>query len=131
MFDIDEFMNAASYDETAVVRRGTQEFRIMRLNGAQRLRFNDLTTRYDRTVYALAHGLLSGSESRPIGEENAARFVERFGALAEALFADIFELTQRSLEKEAEIWRETRKNCDAAPGEDTRDSCAATPCAAR
>ena len=72
MFDIDEFMNAASYDETAVVRRGTQEFRIVRLNGAQRLRFNDLTTRYDRTVYALAHGLLSGSESRPIGVENAA-----------------------------------------------------------
>ena len=61
MFDIDEFMNAASYDETAVVRRGTQEFRIVRLNGAQRLRFNDLTTRYDRRGYAPARGRLGGA----------------------------------------------------------------------
>lgn len=114
MFDVNEFMNAPVYDETAIVRRGAEEFRIRRLNGAERLRFNDLTTRYERERYALARGLLSGADPRPIGEENAARLIERSGALCELLFGDIFELTQRSLDKELEIWEEARKNSDAA-----------------
>lgn len=128
MFDIDEFMNATAYDETAVVRRGTEEFRIRRLNGAERLRYNDLTSRYDRVLYALSRGLLSGASLAPIGEENAARFLERHGGLAEALFCDIFELTSASLAKELEIWSATLKNSDAAQGTGsaTPSSCAAS-----
>ncbi len=124
MFDVNEFMNAPCYDDTTTVRRGTEEFRIRRLNGAERLRFNDLTTRYDRVRYALARGLLSGADSRPIGEENAARMLERHGALCEALFGDIFDFTQKSLEKELEIWDETRKNSATAQGSDIPDFCA-------
>ncbi|MGI6401868.1 MAG: hypothetical protein ACOX0A_07150 [Thermoguttaceae bacterium] len=124
MFDVNEFMNAPIYDETTIVRRGTEEFRIRRLNGAERLRFNDLEARYDRVRYALGRGLLSGAEPRPIGDENAARMIERYGALAEALFSDIFEFTERSLEKELEIWDEAQKNSSRARDSDTRGSCA-------
>lgn len=123
MFDVNEFMNAPAYDETTVVRRGTEEFRIRRLNGAERLRFNELTTRYDRVRYALARGLLSGADPRAIGDENAARMIERHGALCEALFSDIFEFTQRSLEKELEIWDEARKNSAPAQDSDTPGAC--------
>ena len=126
MFDLNEFMNAPVYDETTTVRRGAEEFRIRRLNGAERLRFNDLTTRYDRVRYALARGLLSGAESRPIGEENAARMIERCGGLCEALFGDIFEFTQKSLEKELEIWDEARKNSATARDSDIPGFCADT-----
>ena len=109
MFDINEFMNAPYRDETFVVRRGTEEFRLRRLDGAERLKFNDLTSHYDRARFALARGLTSGPDARPIGEENAAKFIERYGALAEALFDDVFDLTQKSLDAEAEIWAEVKK----------------------
>lgn len=110
MFDINEFLNSPIVDDTATVRRGTEEFKIRRLNGAERLRYNDLTTQYDRARYALSRGLLNGSTGVPIGEENAAKLLERHGALCEALFADIFDLTQRSLDAEASIWEEAKKN---------------------
>lgn len=126
MFDVNEFMNAPCYDDTTVVRRGAEEFRLRRLNGAERLRFNDLTSRYDRVRYALARGLLSGADPRPIGEENAAKMLERHGALCEALFGDIFEFTQKSLEKELEIWDEARKNSAPAQDSGIPDFCADT-----
>ena len=110
MFDVNEFMNAPCVDETAVVRRGSEEFAIRRLNGAERLRYNDLPTQYERTRYVLSRGLLTGTAKTPIGEENAARMLERYGALSEALFADIFDLTQQSLDKEAQLWEEAKKN---------------------
>ena len=113
MFDLNEFMNAPCCDETATVRRGAEDFRIRRLNGAERLQFNDLTRHYDRVRFALARGLLSGDDPRPIGEENAAKMIERYGALAEALFADVFDLTQRSLDEEARIWDDVKKKSRA------------------
>ncbi len=109
MFNIDDYLNGVCVDETEIVKRGTEEFKIRRLNGAERLRFNDLTSQYDRARYALARGLLSGPSGSPIGEENAAKLLERHGALAEALFADIYDLTQESLKKEIEIWEEVKK----------------------
>ena len=109
MFDINEFLNAPCVDESTVVEHGTEAFRIRRLNGAQRLRYNDLSTEYERIRFALARGLISGPDATPIGEENAAKLIERSGALAEALFVDIFDLTQESLRKEREIWREVKK----------------------
>ncbi|MDD3589329.1 MAG: hypothetical protein PHO46_03545 [Thermoguttaceae bacterium] len=109
MFDVCEFLNAPCVDETLVVERGTETFRIRRLNGAERLRYNDLTSDYDRTRFALARGLTSGPDGAPIGEENAVKLIERSGALAEALFADIFDLTQESVRKEREIWQEVKK----------------------
>ena len=104
MFNVTEFLSAPCVDDTTVVKRGAEEFRIRRLNGAERLRFNDLQNQYD-----LAHGLLSGTPAASIGEENAAKLIERHGALAEALFADIFDFTQESLLKECEIWDEVKK----------------------
>ncbi|MBP5621134.1 MAG: hypothetical protein J6X44_03875 [Thermoguttaceae bacterium] len=109
MFDINEFLNAPCVDETHVVEHGSEAFRIRRLDGSERLRYNDLSTEYERVRFALARGLTSGSENVPIGEENAARLIERSGALADALFCDIFDLTQESLRKEREIWREVKK----------------------
>lgn len=113
-FDINEFFSSPQIDETATVKRGATEFRIRRLNGAERLRFNDLSSQYDRTVYALGRCLLSGPNDAPIGEANAVRFVERFTALSDALFGDIFDLTQNSLAKESEIWAEAKKNSSPA-----------------
>ena len=123
MFDVTEFMNAPYLDETYVSRRGTEEFRLRRLNGAERLRFNDLTSQYDRVRYALSRGLLSGEDGRPIGEENAAKLIERHGALSEALFGDIFEFTQRSLDKEAEIWAEVKKKSPEAGASRSASRC--------
>ena len=131
MFDLNEFMNAPYCDETAITRRGTEEFRIRRLNGAERLRFNDLTTQYDRTRFALARGLLSGPDARPIGDENAAKMIERYGALSEALFSDIFELTQRSLDQESEIWESATKKSPKKDGSATARSCANTDVGSR
>lgn len=124
MFDVNEFMNAPCVDETYVSRRGAEEFRLRRLNGAERLRFNDLTNQYDRVRYALSRGLLSGEERRPIGEENAAKMIERHGALCEALFGDIFEFTQQSLDKEAEIWAEVKKKSPKEEAIRSRSCCA-------
>lgn len=112
MFDIDDFMNAPVVEEITTVRRGTEDFNIRRLNGAERLKFNDITGQYERIVYALSRGLLSGEAKKPIGEQNAAKFVERYGMLAEGLFNDIFELTQKTLEKENEIWTLAKKNTE-------------------
>lgn len=110
MFDVNEFMNAPCVDETTVVRRGTEEFKIRRLNGAERLRYNDLQTQYERTLYVLSRGLLSGTAGTPIGEENAAKMLERYGALSEALFSDVFDFTEETLAKESEIWEAAKKN---------------------
>lgn len=110
MFNIQDFLNAPADDSTTVIKRGTEEFTIRRLNGAERLKFNDLTSQYDRVVYVLSHALLTGENKIPIGAENAAKFVERYSSLADALFNDIFELTQESLTKDSEIWAEAKKN---------------------
>lgn len=110
MFDIDNFLNAPSDDATTVVKRGSEEFTIRRLNGAERLKFNDLSSQYDRVVYVLSRALLSGENKIPIGPEKAAKFVERYSSLSDALFNDIFNLTQESLEKDGEIWAEAKKN---------------------
>ena len=112
MFDIDDFMNAPVVEEIATVRRGNEDFNIRRLNGAERLRFNDIEGLYERILYVLSKGLLSGDAKKPIGEQNAAKFIERYGTLAEKLFNDIFELTQKSLEKENEIWTLAKKNTE-------------------
>ncbi len=109
MFDINEFLNAPCVDGTTVVEHGVETFRIRRLDGAERLRFNDLTSEYDRIRFALARGLTSDPDGASIGEENAAKLIERSGALAEALFADIFDLTRESLRKEREIWQAVKK----------------------
>ena len=110
MFDIQNFLNAPADDSTTVVKRGSEEFTIRRLNGAERLKFNDMKTQYERVVFVLSRALLSGENNIPIGEENAAKFVERYASLSEALFNDIFNLTQESLEKDTEIWAEAKKN---------------------
>lgn len=110
MFDVQNFLNAPADDSTTVVKRGSEEFTIRRLNGAERLKFNDLTSQYERVVYVLSRALLSGENKIPIGAENAAKFVERYASLSEALFNDIFNLTQESLEKDTEIWAEAKKN---------------------
>ena len=119
MFDLNEFMNAPYCDDTTITRRGDEEFRIRRLNGAELLKFNDLETQYDRIRYALARGLLTGADPRPIGDENAAKMIERYGALSEALFSDIFELTQRSLDQESEIWASVKKKSPKTAGSGT------------
>lgn len=110
MFNIEDFMNAPVVEEIVTVKRGTEEFKIRRLNGVERLKFNDIRGQYERTLYVLSRGLLSGEQNVPIGEQNAAKFIERFGPLAEGLFSDIFDLTQQSLEKESEIWTLAKKN---------------------
>ena len=99
-------------EEIVTIRRGTEDFKIKRLNGAERLKFNDLTGQYERILFVISHALLSGAQNAPIGEQNAAKFIERYGSLAEALFNDIFDLTQKSLEKESEIWELAKKNSE-------------------
>lgn len=110
MFNIDEFMSAPVCEEIITVKRGNEEFKIKRLNGVERLKFNDVSGQYNRILFAISRGLLSGDQNAPIGEQNAARFIERYGSLAEGLFNDIFDLTQKSLEKESEIWTLAKKN---------------------
>ncbi len=122
MFNINEFMNAAKVDDTKIVKRGTEEFKIRRLNGVERLKFNDLTTMYDRTVFVLGHALLSGVNDAPIGEQNAVRFIERYSSLADALFSDIFEFTQEVIKSESEAWELASKNTKAASEETTTKS---------
>ena len=97
MFNIDNYLNAPADDSTQVINRGGEEFAIRRLNGAERLKFNDLTSQYDRVVYTLSRALLSGEKRIPIGRENAIKFVEKYAGLSDALFNDIFQLTQDSL----------------------------------
>lgn len=113
MFDINEFMNAPVVEEITTVKRGSEEFKIRRLNGVERLKFNDIRGQYERTLFVLSRGLLSGDQNAPIGEQNAAKFIERFGSLAEGLFNDIFDLTQKSLEQETEIWTLAKKNSES------------------
>lgn len=120
MFNIDNYLNAPADDSTRIVNRGGEEFAIRRLNGAERLKFNDLSSQYDRVVYVLSKALLSGERKIPIGRENAVKFVERYAGLSDALFNDIFELTQESLAKDTEIWAESKKN--SASQEATSDS---------
>lgn len=119
MFDIAEFMSAPVVEEITTVKRGNEEFTIRRLNGAERMKFNDIHGQYERTLYVLSRALLSGENKTPIGEQNAAKFIERFGTLAEGLFTDIFELTQKTLEQETEIWTLAKKN--TASQETTKD----------
>lgn len=109
-FNIDEFFQAAQSDDTTTIKRGTEEFKFRRMNGVERLRFNDLTTQYDRVVYVLSRCLLTGDAARPIGEQNAVKFIERFPGLADALFGDIFETTLSTLENETAIWQAAKKN---------------------
>ena len=116
MFDLNEFLDAPCADETFVVRRGVESFRLRRLNGAERLRFNDLTCRYDRVVFALARGLLNGADGAPIGEENAAKLLARNGALCEALFEDVFDATQGALDEERKIWERVKKKEEREDG---------------
>lgn len=110
MFNIEDYLNAPADDAVTVITRGGEDFQIRRLNGAERLKFNDLTSQYDRVVYVLSRALLSGEKKVPIGRENAAKFVERHAGLSDALFNDIFELTQASLSKDSEIWAESKKS---------------------
>ena len=110
MFNIDDYLNAPAEEPTKTIERGGEEFTIRRLNGAERLKFNDLTSQYDRVVFALSRALLSGEKKIPIGRENAAKFVERYAGLSEALFNDIFNLTQETLAKDSELWEESKKN---------------------
>ena len=120
MFNIDQYLNAPADDSTQVVVRGGEEFTIRRLNGAERLKFNDLSSQYDRVVYALSRALLSGEKNIPIGRENAMKFVERYAGLSDALFNDIFNLTQDSLAKDTELWAESKKSSPSP--EATNDS---------
>lgn len=119
MFDVNNFFNAPHSDETATVCRGTEEFKIKRLNGVERLRFSDKKTAYDKTVFVLATCLLSGEPARPIGEEHAVKFVERYSALSDKLFEDILNFTNDSLEKESEIWAAAKKNSTTSPDSKT------------
>lgn len=119
MFDVNQFFNAPHSDETTTVCRGTEKFKIKRLNGVERLQFSDKNTAYDKTVYVLSHCLLSGEPARPIGEENAVKFVERFSTLSDALFSDVLEFTNKTLEKEAEIWAVSKKNSPTSPDSKT------------
>ena len=109
MFDITEYLNAPFAEPCRVVERGGREFSIRRLNGAERLQFNDFTTQYARVRFALSRGLLSGADGRSIGEENATKLLERNGALAESLFNEIYDLTERSLEEESRLWEDEKK----------------------
>ena len=123
MFNIDNYLNAPADDSTQVINRGGEEFAIRRLNGAERLKFNDLSSQYDRVVYTLSRALLSGEKKIPIGRENAIKFVEKYAGLSDALFNDIFELTQESLAKDTEIWAESKKNSpNQAPTSDSNVS---------
>ena len=120
MFDINEYLSAPCVDVSFVVARGTEEFRLRRLNGAERLKFNDLTTRFDRILFALARGALT-PEGRPIGEEAAGKLLARSGALGEALFEDIFDATQQGLDAEREIWRDVKKKSPSEGSTTARD----------
>lgn len=123
MFNIDNYLNAPADDSTQVINRGGEEFAIRRLNGAERLKFNDLTSQYDRVVYTLSRALLSGEKRIPIGRENAIKFVEKYAGLSDALFNDIFQLTQDSLAKDTELWAESKKNSpNPAPTSDSNVS---------
>ena len=123
MFNIDNYLNAPADDSTKIINRGGEEFVIRRLNGAERLKFNDLSSQYDRVVYTLSRALLSGEKKIPIGRENAIKFVEKYAGLSDALFNDIFELTQESLAKDTEIWAESKKNSpNPAPTSDSNVS---------
>lgn len=115
MFNVDNFFNAPHSDETTTICRGTEEFKIKRLNGVERLHFSDKETAYDKTIYVLSTCLLSGEPARPIGEENAVKFIERYSGLSDKLFADILKFTNDSLEKESEIWAAAKKNSPTSP----------------
>lgn len=115
MFDVNQFFNAPHSDETTTVCRGAEEFKIKRLDGVERLQFSDKRSAYDKTIYVLARCLLSGEPARPIGEENAVKFVERFSTLSDALFSDILDFTNKTLEKETEIWAAAKKNSPTSP----------------
>ena len=106
-------MNAHVCEEIQTVKRGTEEFNIRRLNGAERLKFNDIRGQYERILFVLSRALLSGDNNASIGEQNASKFIERYGILAEGLFNDIFDLTQQSLDKETEIWTLAKKNSES------------------
>lgn len=121
-FDIHEFFKAARTDETTTVCHGTETFKIKRLNGVERLRFTDLEKAYDKTVYVLARCVLTGVADRPIGEENAVKFIERFPMLGDALYKDIINFTEESLEQEAKIWADSKKNSPTSPGTKTADA---------
>lgn len=112
MFNIEDFMNAPVDSEITTVKRGSEEFTIRRLDGVERLKFNDIRGQYERILYVLSRALLSGDSKAPIGEQNASNFIAKFGTLAEGLFNDIFELTQKSLDKETEIWTLAKKNTE-------------------
>ena len=110
MFNIDDYLAAPANDSVTIINRGGEDFAIRRLNGAERLKFNDLTSQYERVVFTLSKGLLSGEKHVPIGRENAMKFVERCASLSDALFNDIFNLTQETLERDSQIWAEAKKN---------------------
>ncbi len=121
VFDIDEFLDGASNDETKEVTHGTTTFTIRRLNGAERAKFNDFVTAvggaerlipktYERTLYVLGRCVLTGTEKRSIGEAKALKLMEKHGALADVLFGDIFEFTEKSLEDERKLWEDAKKN---------------------
>lgn len=114
MFNIEEYLAAPADDSVTIINRGGEEFAIKRLNGAERLKFNDITSQYERVVFTLSKGLLSGEKRIPIGRENAVKFVERYASLSDALFNDIFNLTQETLERDSQIWADAKKNSPSA-----------------
>lgn len=109
-FDVTDFFKSPIDEGVTSVVRGTTEFKFRRLNGEEALKYNDLPTLYDKVRFVLARALLSGANNVPIGDENAAKLIQRNGMLAELLFNDIFDFTQTCVENEKNIWDEAKKN---------------------
>lgn len=109
MFDLVKYLDAPFSDPAMTVTHGPYDFAIRRLNGAERLIFNDLPNQYERVKFALANALLTSPDNRAIGESAALKLLERSGALAEALFNDIYDLTERSLQEEIKLWNDVKK----------------------
>lgn len=126
-FDFNDFIKAPVNQEITTVTRGGVDFTIRRLNGAEKLHYNDLAKQgeYACIHYVLSVALLSGEHNLPLGKENAALFIERYGALAERLYMDVFELTNSLYTKEIEVWEEAKKNsASEGPTNDSKDSTA-------
>lgn len=113
MFDINSFLSTAPKGETKVVYHGTEEFKIKRLDGEERLRYGDLQSRCDQTLFALAHCVLSGSADSPIGDEYAVQLLKKHDRLANLLVADIENFTLEVLREEEIVWADAKKKSTA------------------
>lgn len=110
MFSIDKYFSSSFQEEQVDLVVKDETFCVRRLNGLDLIYLSEAKNAAQKIILILANCLFDGKTDKPIGTENAMRFVREHLLLAMEIATRIAELGNELEHAEKHIKRNAREN---------------------